>query len=389
MAEAFWRRGHKVLYVESGDPRPFRRILRRSGGGGSSVVGHLQRRGFFVMRAWRCPWLPATFPDPARRWNCRRTSIRAARFLEAKNAGRVHLVHCHWAWPELFEDATHSVRRVYDCDEDHRAAPAVEHHPLRRRQLVRTETRLMAAADLTVFASGDLADARDADTRAAAVLPLGVDAEHFARPMQHDPHEKLGLAPRDPRRLRVGYVGHVTDRCDWALVRAAARAAPDWDWIIAGPLEGVRPRGPDNLHWIGPVRYESLPALMQHWDAGLLPYGPTHPYNRHAWPMKLLEYLATGLPVVATDIPAAQDLAKRLPRLVHVCDQPASERLVETARRAVDAARNGDDPRDAGRTLAARHTWDARARQVLELLKAQTNPRADRAGSAAGPAREP
>jgi glycosyltransferase involved in cell wall biosynthesis len=369
MAEAFRRLGHTILYIESGDARPFRRVLRRSGRSGHAVVADLQRKGFFVMRASRLPWLPESFPDPIRRWNCRKTADRAARFLEAKDAGRVNVLHCDWTCPELFSDATGSVYRIYDCTEDHRCAPEVEHRPFRRRHLIRTETRLMGAADLTVFASGDLADERDGDARRAAVLPLGVDAEHFARTMQHDPHEKLDVPPRYAERLRIGYVGHVTDRCDWALVRAAATASPDWDWVIAGPLDGVRPRGPSNLHWIGSVRYESLPALMQHWDVGLLPYGPTHPYNRHAWPMKLLEYLASGLPVVATDIPPAQTLAKRLPRLVHLCEEPASEQPVETVRRAAESAANGDDDLlDTARTFAARHTWEGRAKEVLRLL---------------------
>jgi teichuronic acid biosynthesis glycosyltransferase TuaH len=149
------------------------------------------------------------------------------------------------------------------------------------------------------------------------------------------------------------------------MVRAAAAETPEWDWIIAGSQESVRPRGPENLHWVGRVPYEKLPGWLQHFDVGIVPYMPTLPFNRFAWPSKLMEYVAAGLPVVSTDIPAARDLAARLGEQVTICDEPTSRRFVACVRAALELPRWRCE---AGRSFAYRRSWQDRATQVLNVL---------------------
>ena len=366
MAEAFWKLGHKVLYIEcSGDREPFRRVLGQRKQHGHDVVADLERRGFFVMRAIQLAGLSISFPEPIRRWNASRTTARAAKFLAASGAAKVIVFHYGWYFPDLFASARETVRHVYECTDDHRLAPDVVNRPLVRRHVARTEKKLLAKAELTVFSSRVLADARAPAAGAAAVIPMGVDAEHFARPVYGDPHEKFDIQARSSAHPRVGFVGVVSERSDWAMVRAAAAKRPEWQWVIAGPAQGIKTRGPDNLHWLGPTRYEDLPALMQHWDVGFVPYTPSTEFNQRAWPMKLLEYLAAGLPVVSTDIAAARDLAARLPELVFVCEQQTSVGLVEAAERALAVPAW---KRVAGRSFTRRCSWEDRAGKLMAAL---------------------
>lgn len=364
MAEAFWKLGRKVLYIEcGGDCKPFRRAVGRREQSGQAVVADLERRGFFVMRAAQMPLISPLFPEFARRWDCSRTSARAAKFLAASGAHSVVVFHYSWRWPDMLPAALKTVSHVYECTDDHKNAPDALCRPVMRRHIRRIEEKLLTSADLVVFTSRELEAACEYPVR-KVLLPIGVDAEHFARLAVGDPHANARLPERQAGRPRIGFVGRLTGRCDWAMVRAAAAETPDWQWIMAGPPEGIEPRGPDNLHWVGPIPYDELPAWLHHWDVGLVPSVSNTEFNRRSSPMKLLEYTAAGLPVASTDIPASRELAEQLPGHVFIAEDYTSACLVEAVRRALAVPAW---QREGGRTFARRHSWEERAARLLDL----------------------
>jgi len=57
-----------------------------------------------------------------------------------------------------------------------------------------------------------------------------------------------------------------------------------------------------NLHVLGARPYSQLPAYVQAFDVGIIPYIES-PWTRTVDPLKLLEYLAAGIPVVASRCP--------------------------------------------------------------------------------------
>ncbi len=366
MAHAFWSLGRKVLYIDCGDRGPFERVAGKGRIHSSRIVADLERKGFFVMRASQFLGLPIAFPRFVRRRNCSRTSARAARFLADQSPDHVVVCHYNWYYPKLFAGMRETVTHVYECAEDHRNAPDVIGRRSRRRQVVRAERSLFKHARLTVFSSQELAAARSDEARTAAVLPVASDADHFSRIRRTDPHERLGLPDLSGVHPRIGFAGVVNRRFDWDMVRAAAEATPNWQWIIVGPRDGVEAKGPDNMHWIGPVRYEHLPEWLHHWTAGMLPRRMDLEFNQSAGPMKLLEYLASGLCCVATDFPAARHMARHLSNQVFLTENETPEALVQAIRRAIDT------PawlRQAGIAYATRFTWKDRARQLLEMLE--------------------
>ena len=379
MAEAFWRLGRKVLYVECGGSRKsFRRVLGQGSRAGQNVVADLERNGFFVMRASQFPGFQASRPEFARYWASHRTSARVERFLTASKAESVIACHYDWYFHDLFAGARETVSHVYECTDDHRNAPEVSGHA--RRRVARGERKLLAKAKAVVFSSPELAAERDPETETGVIIPMGVDAARFAGRDVPDPHDRLGIPERRAGEHRVGFLGRLTERSDWAMVRAAAAETPRWQWIVAGPADGIKPRGPANLHWVGAVRPDELPAWLTHWDVGIVPYTPETDFNRRKWPMKLLEYLAAGLPVVSTDIPAAREVAARLPGLVRVCREHSSKCFVESVRQALATPAW---QREAGRSFAAQFTWEDRARRLLDIVEGA---RASQSGRPVAPA---
>lgn len=100
---------------------------------------------------------------------------------------------------------------------------------------------------------------------------------------------------------------------------------------MAGPRAGVASRllNHRNIHWRGPVDYSQLPRIAPETDVLVMPYAIT-PATMAMQPLKLKEYLATGLPVIATPLPATEPWADAM----DVVGDPETfaSRVVERAR---------------------------------------------------------
>jgi teichuronic acid biosynthesis glycosyltransferase TuaH len=221
-------------------------------------------------------------------------------------------------------------------------------------RLAEGERRLGAEADLVVAANPEVAATWRRRGRDVALVPYGCDAAAFAA-VDRAP---IPLDVDLPRPI-AGFVGHVGERIDLRLLEAVA--ARGRSLLLVGPrhprFEAARLAtllARPNVRWVGARPFESLPAYLGVMDAGLVPYTRSG-FNVASFPLKTLEYLAAGLPVVATDLPAHRWLDTEL---IAIADGP------EAFAHAVDAALA--EPRDGGRAalrraFAGRHSWSVRA----------------------------
>ena len=109
-------------------------------------------------------------------------------------------------------------------------------------------------------------------------------------------------------------------------------------------------------------RLEALPSYLAHAQVGLVPYTNSE-FNRASFPLKTLEYLAAGLPVVATDLPATRWLQADQD-LVRIADEPDS-----FVAAAVAAGAAQDVKAVAKRRSFARaHSYEHRARDLLAAI---------------------
>ena len=84
------------------------------------------------------------------------------------------------------------------------------------------------------------------------------------------------------------------------------------------------------VHWVGELPRDQLAPFMRVLDVGLTPYRDSM-FNRRSYPLKTLEYLAAGVPVVTTDVASLSGLDERY---VSAADSTAafSERVEEIAK---------------------------------------------------------
>jgi len=214
------------------------------------------------------------------------------------------------------------------------------------QELLRRHARLIAESDLVTGVSAALVDGLDPER--SAVVANGADVNHFSTPAPRP--DELGHG-----RPVIGFTGAVSWRFDTELLSELAKRRPDWTFVVVGDVrDGVAPQNP-NVTVLGQRPYAELPGFTQHFDVGLIPY-VDNPFNRASDPLKALEYLASGTPVVSTLIPSLHELAP----MVRFASEPAE--MIEQ----IEGLLANPDPAGC-RSLAAAHHWDNRVRQLHEL----------------------
>jgi len=235
--------------------------------------------------------------------------------------------------------------------------------PERRTAFLERERRLIERADLVFVTSPALMESKGRHNPRTYLVPNAVDYEAFSRALE-DPSLPADLEALP--RPRVGYVGALNDKVDYALLRDLARARPDWSVVLVGPW-AVREdassfdlRREANVHFLGKKDVALVPHYVKGLDICLMPY-KLNEWTRSIDPLKMYEYLAAGRPVVSTPIPAAMAFS----RWVSVAD---GEHFAE----AVQAAMAQDDEaaRAERRRVAAQHSWEARVEFIASQLAA-------------------
>lgn len=216
---------------------------------------------------------------------------------------------------------------------------------------------LIANAHSVVTGTAELCDEVLRSRPDAEFIPCGVDFEMF-----HDADVEVPADVAVLPRPIIGYFGSITDRLDMALVGRVAREFPEASVVLVGPVHldpGMLPRA-ENLHYLGLRPHPALPAYARAFSVGLIPFH-LNEANRKLNPVKTLEYLAAGLPVVAVALP---DLKRFYAGVVRLAGD--HEEFVEGVRCALrDAA--GHDP-GRGEAMARAASWDAMTERFVARL---------------------
>jgi glycosyltransferase involved in cell wall biosynthesis len=119
-----------------------------------------------------------------------------------------------------------------------------------------------------------------------------------------------------------------------------------------------------NVEWRKPVSYEELPAIINAFDIGLIPFVKSK-FTEKIYPLKINEYMALGKPVVMTsfaDLPEFKDY-------VLTGDYPdtfSDAIQLATLSKSASAA-------DRRRAIARQNSWKERANQFQGILCEQLN----------------
>lgn len=186
------------------------------------------------------------------------------------------------------------------------------------------------------------------------------------------PNGSMGVASATAagrrRKGAAALVGQLNERLDFDLLDEMLRSGIDIE--VIGPVR-VREQDAgqrldkflqsDGVTWVGEVTEEVAFARMLDLAVGITPYAD-NAFNRASFPIKTLDYLAAGMQVVSTDLPAARWLNTEW---VEIAQSP-SDFVARVQKALVRAVDNEQVVRRLA--FAADHTWDARARQLMALI---------------------
>ena len=199
---------------------------------------------------------------------------------------------------------------------------------------------------------------RLAPTGPSEVIPNGLEPTEWIG----DPAPPGWLG--ELRRPLLLYAGSLDSRLDVTGLFEIARAFPHATVLLVGPLcdpQHLLPlRAAPNIEIRPALSREAITGLIRVADVGLIPHVHS-PLTEAMSPLKLYEYLAGGLPVVAANLQPVRGVD---PRVTLVDD---SHGYADAVRAALELGRAEEDAR---LTFVQTNSWSARHDRLLDLALA-------------------
>lgn len=241
--------------------------------------------------------------------------------------------------------------------------------------------RCLRSVGLVVAVTKALAAASaDHGARATLVARDGYRVDRFADMLDRSEARRLVGLPTEA--FVVGYVGqlHTMDMPKGVevLVDAAAllRDVPVTVCVVGGPedlVDALRRRwqqhglASDRFVSPGQVPPSMVPPWLASFDVGAIPFPFTRHFAECASPLKLFEYLAAGLPIVASDLPSMREVLEDEKTALLVPSSNA-EAFAAAIRRLHSDIELRRDLAIRARHAAAEHTWETRGRRILRAI---------------------
>ena len=238
----------------------------------------------------------------------------------------------------------------------------------RQRFVDERERRLFDFADLVFVTSSGLLELHRTDApNRIHLLPNGVDYPAFsgAQTLGSPLPDDLVNIPRP----RLGYVGQINEKINLRLLRDLASRRRDYSFVLAGTYRSRDSVADEafhaliaepNVYFLGQKPHKQIPNYLAGLDVGLMPYVLTE-WVRFGYPLKLHEYLATGLPSVSSVLPELEPFRD----VVTLAD--SNQEWLE----AIDAAvRSGTDAalKEKRRSIARANSWEVRVDKFLRIV---------------------
>ena len=264
--------------------------------------------------------------------------------LKKHSFDNVDLLYIDSPYQAFLLDTVKCKKSIYRLADYNKAflQTAYAKNQIEERLINNVDTVIYSAKELKVYLSTLF-------PRSIQFIPNGVDLQHFL-----NPHPK----PQEYRALDgpiIVYAGAIREWFDSQLVYKAAQTYSKMHFVLIGPSEIASFAPLPNIHFLGSKPWKELPGYLQHAQVGIIPFNvKKYPELIHSVnPLKLYEYMASGIPVVSTKWKELEYL-----------NSPAI--LAETEKEFIEGLSKAIVTSE--KEFVQKHSWDDRINQILSII---------------------
>ena len=150
----------------------------------------------------------------------------------------------------------------------------------------------------------------------------GEDCHFLSNGVNIDRFKNLNLSKIKKKYITIGFIGSIRNTINQKLIIFLSKKFPDDRIVFVGPvidpLQKVIQKKLKNVFFLKQVRHSTIPKVLKSFDIGLLPMEVNN-FTDNIFPLKLYEYLASGIPVLSTSTKTMIKFNDANPNSVFLC----------------------------------------------------------------------
>lgn len=260
---------------------------------------------------------------------------------------------------------------IYYCCDDFNSLAGVDHATIAQHEIELLNTAQLIIASQPTLAQNLIqrlnnhqANKNKPTKKIHQVLPHGVDYDYFSAPVIIADDLPTNGKPT------AGFYGSIASWLDFDLLNTIIEHNKHWNFVFIGRIENsiktqvAKLKAHPNTYFLGAKEHHQLSRYSQHWHASLLPFNDCEQIQ-NCNPLKLREYLATGVPIISTYFPAVDEYKQ----IVNIAHNPYE---FNQHLKTIEQLNNHDKKiiQQAQQKAVEQHSWQARSQQIHQWIKA-------------------
>ncbi|MDD5659867.1 MAG: glycosyltransferase [Actinomycetota bacterium] len=234
-----------------------------------------------------------------------------------------------------------------------RVADKIEGFKKISKSLINQDKFLKEKTDIIIYSAKLLEEYLKSYDSKVYYVPNGVDMSHFLNSSKDFPFDLKNI----PKPIAI-YIGAIDEWFGVGFLYEVISICKDISFVLIGePKQDIsKLTCLPNYYLLGRKKYDVIPGYLYNSDVGIITFDVTHPVVKTVNPIKLYEYMACGLPVVATSWEEIKSI--KSPALL-------AKNPVEFSEKLHEALKKGKSKTYVD--FAKKNTWDKRFEEIMRI----------------------